>query len=83
MKTRRHSQPPGSLGDLSPEVVDILLTGDSPADHFLKFDLDCRENWGYLRRLWRENRKALLAEWKRRGGEGDPWGAQYDPDEAA
>ena len=32
-----------------------------------------------IERVWRANRVALLAEWKRRGREGLPWGArQFD-----
>jgi len=60
---------------LSPGLMDILLTGDCPDDGFLIFEVDIRDGGQYLPRLFRENRAAVLAEWKRRKGKstGKPW----------
>ena len=70
LKIRVHNPIPAAL---TPGLVNILLTGDDFGDPFLIFDVDLRDGGGYLPRLWREHRTWLVAEWRRRGGTGDPW----------
>lgn len=60
---------------LTPDMVDLLLTGDAPRDPFLIFDVDWLEGGAYLARLYRENRAALVAEFRRRKLSGEPWAA--------
>ena len=79
---RRARQALGLPADLNLAHVDMLLDGAlrSPADapdgydSFLEFDVP-GPDWPAL---WRTHRAALLAEWTRRGGAGQPWGAQFD-----
>ena len=75
LKLRIHNRPPDGL---TPGLVDIMLTGDSAADPFLIFDVDIRDGGSYLPALWRKHHAWLLTEWQRRGGDGQPWGAQFD-----
>ena len=63
----------GRIGDLSPAMVDVILTGTSERDPFLRFEVDLREDGGYLGRLYTENQAALDAEFRRRGLPGKPW----------
>jgi hypothetical protein len=69
------------IGGLAPETVDVLLDGwgashhdysDNPASDWV--DAFARD----LGETWRANRAALFAEWTRRGGTGQPVGAQFD-----
>jgi hypothetical protein len=66
---------------LAPETVDVLLDGwraqqtahsaDPRSDPLEPFTLD-------LAAVWRQHRPLLLAEWRRRGGRGQPWGRHFD-----
>jgi hypothetical protein len=60
-RKRRHAKL--RVADLSPELVDVLLTGTSEIDPFLEFDLSRDEMAGYWQRFGPE----LHAEAKRRG----------------
>jgi hypothetical protein len=71
--TRRRRSRISLAPELTPEMIDLLLTGDSPADPFLRFTVDLLEGGDYLPRLFRENRAALEAEFHRRGLPGRPW----------
>jgi len=72
MPKRRPNGPP-TIGTLSSGLVNIILTGDNPADAFLRFEVDLLEGGDYLPRLYRENRAGLDAEFRRRGLKGRPW----------
>jgi len=72
MPTKRRAGP-APIGNLSSGLVNVLLTGDDPEDPFLVHEEAPKERGGYLRRLFRENRPALLAEFRRRGLTGKPW----------
>lgn len=70
-------------------VTDYLLTGDFLCVHESRrrgID-DTYDGWAPLVDLrfsdmaavWREHREALMVEWQRRGGIGEPWAAkQFD-----
>ena len=53
------------------DMVDLLLTGESPRDAFLYFDYTEPE----LARLYRAHKAALDAEFRRRNLPGQPWAA--------
>jgi len=74
MIKRRKAEP--TVDGLSLGEMEILLFGESASDPFLIFDVDRLEDGYYLRRRWQEFRAPLLAEWRRRGCEGEPWGAR-------
>ncbi len=69
-----------------PEIVDWLLHGHvgnddrgGTYDPFVEFDPAPD-----LRALWLRHRRALLAEWRKRGGSGPCWAArQFERPEAA
>ena len=70
---------------LAPETVDVLLGGwtapninysaDPRSDPFEVFTID-------LPAAWLRHRTWLLREWRRRGGDGRPWGSQFDAEGA-
>lgn len=74
---RRYPVGRQASGDLDPEVVNVLLQGwgapqaEASPDRFAPFDLTDED----FRRLYRENRAALVAEFRRRKLPGKPWAA--------
>ena len=82
-KLRTAPAPPLKL-----ELIDWLLNGHTRSalevakleaagvayDAFLEFVSPAPD----LPALWRQHRAWLRAEWSRRGGQGEPWGARFD-----
>lgn len=62
MPTKRTAGP-GRIGDLSPAMVDLLLTGTSQADPFLEFEVRPEQ----IEAAWSLYGGALRAEAQRRG----------------
>lgn len=82
--TRRRRARGWAVVPLDSALIDFLLTGrtrdvppadDPEYDCFLEFVLDRRP--AEIAALWREHEAALMAEWRRRGGDGAPWGARF------
>ena len=82
-KLRTATRPPLNLA-----LIDWLLNGQPRTgaeiaalgaegagyDAFIEFEMPGPD----LAALWRQHRGWLLAEWQRRGGQGQPWGARFD-----
>jgi hypothetical protein len=63
MPTKRTPRVRRPLGQLTPALVDVLLTGESAADPFLEFDITEAQRL----ELWDLHGEALRAEARRRG----------------
>jgi hypothetical protein len=86
MPTTRRRRGRGRAG-LSDALVEWFLSGEWPRNDdgtqplgrlqlFLLRDAERRN-------LWLEHRAELLAEWRRRGATGLPWGTKFDDAEAS
>ncbi len=86
MPTTRRRRGRGPVG-LSVAMVEMFLTGVWPVNAdgskplgrlpwFLMTDAE-------VRALWLEHRSMLMAEWRRRGAAGQPWGSRFDDAEAS
>ena len=65
-------------GPLANDETDPLRSEGSGYDSFLEFTDELDES--DLAALWRQHRRALLDEFRRRGLPGEPWGARFDRD---
>ena len=89
MRRRRRTQPTDSpISGVSLPMIDFLLNGHTRSsdevdqlrtegvayDQFEEFDWTTEQ----LEAAWRANRRPLLAEWKRRGGVGEPHGVVFE-----
>lgn len=71
-KLRQYRQPIAPAGELHPAARAFLLTGEMPADTAPSEVRGIAWDDALARRWWREHRRSLLAEAKRRGF--SPWG---------
>jgi hypothetical protein len=87
MPTKRRRRTRGRLRlPLSLELIDLLLDGRARSHEEaekleaegINYDVFVQFDQHDYPALWRTHRVELLAEWRRRGGQGEPWAAQFD-----